>query len=108
MVADGNIFADIPPPRASEAIDAILATPNIRIERIVSHGQVSPPGFWYDQDQGEWVILLQGAAALLIDGAAEPVALRPGDYFFIPPHRRHRVHWTDPAGPTVWLAVHFA
>jgi cupin 2 domain-containing protein len=30
----------------------------------------------------------------------------PGDHVHIPAHRRHRVEWTDPAQPTVWLAVH--
>ena len=77
-----------------------------RIERIVSHGQVSPDGFWYDQDEAEFVLLLAGAARLrFADG--EIAALSPGDCLEIAAHRRHRVEWTDPDQPTVWLAVFY-
>ena len=62
-----------------------------RIERIVSTGQSSEAGFWYDQEQVEWVVLLSGSAGLLFDGEAAPRLLRPGDYIEIPPHVRHRV-----------------
>ena len=82
----------------------LLARPGLRIERIVSTGQASPPGFWYDQEHDEWVILLSGGAGLAIDGAAEMSS--PGDYVFLPAHTRHRVTWTDARVPTVWLAVH--
>ena len=84
----------------------LLETPRVRIERIVSTGQASPPGFWYDQDRAEWVLVVSGAAGLLFEGEAEPLSLGPGDWVHIPAHRRHRVLWTDPANPTVWLAVH--
>jgi cupin 2 domain-containing protein len=80
--------------------------PGARIERIVSTGQASPPGFWYDQDWAEWVVVLAGSARLLIEGEAEPRILAPGDYLEIPPHVRHRVEWTDGAESTIWLAVH--
>ena len=83
----------------------LLSEPGIRIERIVSLGHASPEGFWYDQEEGEWVLLLKGAARLRFEGG-EPIELQPGSFVNIPAHRRHRVEWTDPGGPTVWLAVH--
>src|SRR5690348_14551958 len=100
-----NLLDDLPDARAGEIIDALLAAPGIRIERIVSHGQASPPGFWYDQNDAEWVLLLHGAARLRFADEAEPRMLGPGDHLHIAAHRRHRVEWTDPARPTVWLAV---
>ena len=69
-------------------------------------GQASPPGFWYDQPQDEWVIVLRGAAGLLVEGEPEQ-RLGPGDFVFLPARKRHRVTWTGPDEPTVWLAVHF-
>ena len=81
-------------------------TPGARIERILSTGQASPAGFWYDQDWTEWVFLLSGSAGLLIEGEDAPRVLRPGAYLEIPVHRRHRVEWTDADQPTVWLAIH--
>ena len=83
---------------------ALLTRPGLRIERIVSSGQVSPD--WYDQDQDEWVLLLEGGAHLLIEGEGELV-LGPGDHLLIGAHVRHRVTWTDPERPTIWLAIHF-
>ncbi len=104
-----NLFAGLPSAAAvDEQFADILQRPGLRIERIVSTGQASPEGFWYDQADGEWVVLLQGAARLRF--ADEPAArdLVPGDCVDIAPHRRHRVDWTDPNRPTVWLAVHYA
>ena len=66
----------------------------------------SPPDFWFDQEWGEWVLVLSGSAGVLIDGETEPRTLVEGDYLAIPAHTRHRVDWTDPEQPTVWLAVH--
>jgi cupin 2 domain-containing protein len=104
----GNIFAELPSNALpEESVAELLALPNCRIERIVSTGQVSPPDFWYDQDASEWVILLRGGARLLFEGESEPRTLNPGDFVHIAAHRRHRVDWTDPHQPTVWLAVHY-
>ena len=100
-----NLFADLPADRSREAFEALLETPALRLERIVSHGQTTPAGQWYDQDGDEWVVLLSGAATLRFEGDA-PFALRPGDWVLIPAHRRHRVEHTAPDGPTVWLALH--
>lgn len=100
-----NIFHDLPAKAAEEALSDLLVRPGIRIERIVSTGQASPPDFWYDQPHDEWVIVLSGSAGLLVEGEPEAV-LRPGDYVFLPAHCRHRVRWTADDEPTVWLAVH--
>jgi cupin 2 domain-containing protein len=101
-----NLFADIPEDLSEELIQVLLATPGLRIERIVSLAHVSPEGFWYDQKGGEWVLLLKGAARLRFEGQ-EPIELGPGSFVNIPAHRRHRVEWTDPNEPTIWLAVHY-
>ena len=104
-----NLFAQIPPSTAAaEEFLELLARPGLRIERIVSSGQCSPPGFWYDQADGEWVLLLQGAARLRFADEPTARALVPGDFIDIAPHRRHRVEWTLPGQPTVWLAIHYA
>ncbi len=80
---------------------------NLRIERIVSHGHSSPPGFWYDENQFEWVTLLSGSAQLIFEDEQPPQKLMPGDHLLIAAHRRHRVDWTSPDEPTIWLAVYF-
>ena len=102
----GSIFADVPTRLDQEEITVLARLPGASVERIVSTGQGSPPGFWYDQDWTEWVVVLAGSAGLLIEGDDAPRILAPGDYLEIPPYVRHRVEWTDPDRPTVWLAVH--
>ncbi len=105
-MSDGNLLAGVPAALAEEALHTLLATPGLRIERIVSTGQASPSGFWYDQDWAEWVLVLAGQAGLLIEGEAAPRVLGTGDYVHLPAHCRHRVEWTSTETPTVWLAVH--
>jgi cupin 2 domain-containing protein len=102
----GKLFASVPAHLEQEETTILAELPGARIERIVSTGQASPPGFWYDQDWAEWVVVLTGSAGLSIEGEAEPRTLAPGDWAEIPPRVRHRVEWTDADEPTVWLAVH--
>lgn len=83
----------------------LLESPGVRIEQIVSQGHSSPEGFWYDQEQSEWVAVLTGAARLKFEDRT--VEMNPGDFVNIPAHTRHRVEWTTPHEPTVWLAVHY-
>lgn len=107
-VLTGNLFRDMPQAGLDdESFKDLLAQPGVRIERIVSHGHASAPGFWYDQDWHEWVIVLAGGAKLRFEDEADARLLEAGEYIFIPAHRRHRVDWTRGEGPTVWLAVHF-
>lgn len=101
----GNLFAAIPRDAADEEFRTLLARPGVRIERIVSTGQTSAD--WYDQAGDEWILLVEGGARLLFEDGDELV-LGPGDHLLIPARRRHRVTWTDPARPTIWLAIHLA
>ncbi len=105
-VEAGNLFADLPPAVGGEDFVTLAGMPGVRIERIVSRGQTSPDGDWYDQAWDEWVLVLEGAAAVLVEGEAAPRAMARGDYLFLPRNVRHRVTFTDPETPTVWLAIH--
>ena len=105
MLGLTNLFAEIPADLPEELFQTLLDTPGLRIERIVSLGHASPERSWYDQETDEWVLLLQGAARLRFEGQ-EPLDLRPGAFVTIPAHKRHRVEWTDPDRPTIWLAIH--
>ena len=101
-----NLFG-IPAREAKEHLDALLTSPNVRIERIVSQGHSSAPDFWYDQERPEWVVVLKGSAGLQFDGEPQPRTLNAGDHVNIPAHARHRIAWTDTTQPTIWLAVHY-
>lgn len=100
----GNIFRDKPDARRAEVIEEFLAFPanSVRLERILSHGQTSPEGFWYDQAWDEWVLILAGGAEVRLEDGV--VRLDVGDWLFIPAHARHRVESTLP--DTLWLALH--
>ena len=103
----GNLFAMLAASRAAECFTELLAAPGLRLERIVSLGQATPPGEWLDQSEAEWVILLRGAAKLRFAEERDARDLRPGDYVNIPTHCRHRVDWITPDEPTIWLALHY-
>jgi cupin 2 domain-containing protein len=107
IVSSGNLFALIPKKLKDEQFTELLATDELRIERIVSRGQACGPDEWYDEEEGEWVLLVSGAARLVFEDETEPRQLAAGDYIYIPPRKRHRVDWTHPDETTVWLAVHF-
>jgi cupin 2 domain-containing protein len=102
-----NLLSPLPDARAAEQVEALLMRPGLRTERIVSLGQASPPSFWYDQAEGEWVLVLAGAAKLRFADKTDARLLRRGDWLDIAPHRPHRVDWTDPTGETIWLAVFY-
>jgi cupin 2 domain-containing protein len=102
-----NIFKSLPTHVDTEVFDELLRDKNIRIERIVSKGHSSPETGWYDQEDNEWVLVVQGAGTILFEDGRE-VTLRQGDYLHIPAHARHKVSWTDPAKETIWLAVHYS
>lgn len=103
-----NLFRDLPAgPLAKEIIERLLDRPGLRVQRIVSTGQASPPDFWYDQSEHEWVVLLQGEADVTVEATngIDTVRLAPGDWLELPAHRRHRVEATCADPPTVWLAL---
>lgn len=89
----------------TEYNQTLVAGTGVRLERIVSFGQASPEGFWYDQAEAEWVTVLTGGARIRVAGQANDIILGPGDTVLLPAHCRHRVEWTDPDQPTVWLAL---
>jgi cupin 2 domain-containing protein len=100
-----NFLSDIPAHLPAELVEEVLVASDLRIERIVSQGQTSLPDSWYDQERHEWVLVLKGRAKLRFeDGITE---LKPGDFINIAAHRKHRVEWTTPDEPTIWLAVHY-
>jgi cupin 2 domain-containing protein len=106
MLRSGDLFANVAARLEEEETTMLAELPGLRIERIVSTGQASPEGFWYDQGSTEWVVVLTGSAGLRIEGEAAARTLGPGAWLEIPPHVRHRVEWTAADRPTVWLAVH--
>ncbi len=102
-----NLLANLPArPEPTEIFETLLTQPGVRIERIISTGQASPAGFWCDQAQAEWVLLVQGAAVLKFEDEFNCRELKTGDYLYIEPRRRHRVEMTQADPPTIWLAVH--
>ncbi len=102
----GNFLRDLPDASGGEVAQELVRDGGLKIERIVSSGQASPEGFWYDQDSSEWVMVLRGRAGLEIEGEDGVLELGPGDWVDLPAHRRHRVAWTARDEPTVWLAIH--
>jgi cupin 2 domain-containing protein len=103
-VKRGNLFQTEPKVGVEERVEELCSGANVRVETIISLGQCSPEGFWYDQEEDEFVALLSGAA-LLEWQSGERTQLEPGDWIDIPAGVRHRVAWTHPSEPTAWLAV---
>jgi len=100
----GNLFKSLPAETDREHVERILENGGMRIERIISRGQPSPDGFWYDQPTAEWVILLKGRATLSVAGEGR-TNLVAGDYLLIPARLKHRVEQTS--DDAIWLALHF-
>lgn len=101
-----NLFGDIPNQLTAELVDILAESDHVRIERIVSTGHRSPDGFWYDQAENEWVVVLKGEAVLTFEGERQ-LKMQSGDHVLIPARRKHRVESTSPDEPTVWLAVFY-
>ncbi len=101
-----NIFSFIPEKIEKEIVEELLCHDTVRIERIISKGQTSPACGWYDQNEHEWVIVLKGSAILVFEDGRE-IKLEKGDFYNIPAHEKHKVHWTDPDQVTFWLAVFY-
>ena len=101
-----NIFelpAQLPP---QELFDPLFDNDKVLIERVVSTGQITPLGEWYDQDRDEWLIVLQGEGKLSYeDGSC--IKLTVGDYLFIEAHQKHRVEYTSTEPPCIWLTIFF-
>ncbi len=101
-----NIYNNIPQDLSEEVFEDIFTSKNVRIERIISNAHHSPDEFWYDQEQSEWVMVLQGEAEIeYIDNRV--LKLVAGDYENITAHTKHRVKSTSDDGITLWLAVFY-
>ena len=101
-----NIYGSIPKDLNNEALDEIFHTQGIRIERIISKGHTSPENGWCDQEENEWVMVLEGSGTLTFEDGSV-AHLSKGDHINIPAHCKHRVSWTDPNQLTIWLAVFY-
>ena len=89
--------------QAPEFIEQLLSSTNtVRLERIVSWGHITPPDQWYDQEEDEWVLVLEGRACLGYADGSE-LWLSRGEHVLLPRHVRHRVLWTS--RPCIWLAL---
>jgi cupin 2 domain-containing protein len=103
----GNLLENLPESGSgTEDFLTLASADGFKIERIVSQGQCTPPGEWYDQATTEYVIVIRGEAGLLFEGEGAPRVMNQGDWVLIPAHRRHRVEWTSKEEQTIWLAVH--
>lgn len=98
-----NIFTDLSRSAENEEFLTLFENASAKIDRIVSHAHSSPPGFWYDQEWDEWVMVLRGSATLEFENG-ERVELQPGNYLIIDRHVKHRVAQTG--HETIWLAVY--
>ena len=101
-----NIF-DLPdrlPPQ--EFSESLLNNDRLTIERIISTGQVTPAGEWYDQERDEWLIVLQGSGELSYEDGSR-IKLATGDYLLILAHQKHRVEYTSTEPPCIWLTIFF-
>ena len=102
----GNLLKNVPRHSDEELVEKLLSSPNCRIERIVSTGQASPVGYWYDQKESEWILVVTGNASIGFEDGTEKL-LTTGDYLNIPAGMKHRVNWTSADEPTVWLAIFY-
>ena len=102
---DLNSIFHTPSVPDDDEFSEVLAKGDVKIERIVSTGQITPPDVWYDQDQDEWVVLLEGEARLLFLGEEE-ISMKKGDYLLIKAHEKHRVTYTSVHPACIWLAIH--
>ncbi len=101
-----NLFEKLPADLSSEVFENLVDSKDVKIERIISKGHISPESGWYEQDSNEWVMVMQGAAEITF--ADRPaVNLKAGDYLEIKALQKHKVSWTAPDVETIWLAVHF-
>lgn len=108
MVRAGNLRRGLPSrPLPDDVTNILVERSGLRIERIVSTGQATPEGQWYDQATDEWVLVVAGAARLRLEGEDGDRELAEGDWILLPAHCRYRVTWTQRKPPTIWLVIHF-
>ena len=101
-----NLFQNLPRERSKEVFETLFANNNVKIERIISHGEITPTDQWYNQKEDEFILLLSGNATLMYKDN-HTVSLSSGDTLYIPAHQEHRVSYTDTNIETIWLAIFF-
>lgn len=97
-----NFLKNIPNASLDEVFETVIENKKIKIERIVSYGQTTPEDYWYDQDEDEFIFIVQGDAKIKYDDETV-FELKTADSLYIPAHQKHRVIYTS--DPVVWLAV---
>ena len=95
------------PPAGTERVRELQRGSDWRLDLIHSCEACSPPQFWYDQSEHEWLTLLRGSARLCLAEPDQMLDLSVGDSLYLPPHRRHRLERTDPDPGTLWLALYW-
>jgi cupin 2 domain-containing protein len=104
---DDNLLQEALPSRGGESERILLEGDRWWLTLINSNEASTPSGEWMSQETFEWVLLLRGSARIRCENPPEEIDLSVGDYWFIPPHRRHRVERTDAELGTLWLTLHW-
>lgn len=94
-----NIFEKLPP-LENEIFEILHKQKDIEITHIVSSSKI--PNKEYDQEEDEFVLLLEGEARLSIEGKEK--LLKKGDYIFLPAHTKHKILHVK--NNTHWLAIY--
>lgn len=102
-----NFFDYLPHEVPEEIFECLIDSKSIKIEKIISKGQITADNAYYNQDRNEWLILLQGEAIISFKEPLKEISMNVGDYLLIPAHQLHRVEWTPTDKITLWLAIHF-
>ncbi len=108
MNFSGGNFFDLPKdlPLNFELFEPFISGEDLTVERIISTGQQTPENQWLEEDQDEWVLLIQGEAQLKFEDGIKKKLL-PGDYLHIPKNSKHKVESTSTDPPCIWLAIHY-
>jgi cupin 2 domain-containing protein len=89
----------VKPTENNEIFSTLFHNETLTIESIRSN--LKTPGELYDQDQDEWVLLIEGEAKIQI--ADEIRDMNSGDCLFLPKHTLHRVLSTSENA--FWLCI---
>ncbi len=89
-----------------ELFDKLLEGKRFIVNRIVSPSMPEGDVKWYDQEEDEWLVLLQGEASIEYSDGKKKM-LKPFDILNIPAHCRHRVAYTSSEPLAVWLTIHY-
>lgn len=100
-----NFLKNLPDACDAEKSELLFQSSAIRIERIVSEGQKSPPDFYYQQEEDEWVYIVEGSATLYLKDENKFISLEKGNLFYLPAHQLHRIEKTSSKQKTIWLAI---